>query len=297
MWLFFSSAFITRLLKLYGANSFNLSLYASIRLSIPFVSPLLTTAATLFSCKNLPTWLRLSFSSSCVCLIFWLSSWYSLTAYMTPAVAALMMRPGSPPIADQMVAPRVFAPVPIILKAANADVLKFDHTVFNDMVRMATSERNNSIRNVFSPVCLRTMPRYVLYCSAVICPDKRSWFSFSVVNALALANARKSAPVIWFFVASILCSTWLICCPCNILAWILEAMFSLFERNDEAVFPVSIFFKAYPANRVPTGIASECSDCTKAVAPSKAVLKKLPTRLFPLANSASIISQASFNLL
>ena len=42
-------------------------------------------------------------------------------ACMTPKVTAVMIRPGKPPIADQISAARVLAPVPIILNAAKAD--------------------------------------------------------------------------------------------------------------------------------------------------------------------------------
>ena len=101
----------------------------------------------------------------------------------------------------------------MIRKEAMADVAKPGQNPFNeeniddaDIERIATNVRIISIRTVFSPVCLRTIPLYVLYCSAVILPDSRNWLSFSVVKALALANALKSAPVIWFFVARILCS-------------------------------------------------------------------------------------------
>ena len=118
-----------------------------------------------------------------------------------------MTSPGRPPIADQIVAPNAFIPVPIMRKDAKADVVKPDHKPFIEdekedftdaivIERIVTNVRIISILKVFSPVCLNTMPLYVLYCSAVIFPDRRNWLSFSIVKALALAKALRSAPVI-----------------------------------------------------------------------------------------------------
>ena len=86
-------------------------------------------------------------------------------ACMTPKVTAVMIRPGKPPIADQISAARVLAPVPIILNAAKADVWNAVHTFFTeekvvarDIERIVDNVRNICIRTVFSPVCLRTIP-------------------------------------------------------------------------------------------------------------------------------------------
>ena len=100
---------------------------------------------------------------------------------MIPNVRPLMTRPGSPPIADQIVAPSAFIPVPIIRKEAIKEAANPGHTFFREenmdeavIDRIVTIVRINSILIVFSPVCLSTIPLYMLYCSAVILPDNRN---------------------------------------------------------------------------------------------------------------------------
>ena len=65
-----------------------------------------------------------------------------------------MIRPGKPPIADQISAARVLAPVPIILNAAKADVWNAVHTFFTeekvvarDIERIVANVRNLGIRH------------------------------------------------------------------------------------------------------------------------------------------------------